>query len=269
MALDGRNGTVLWHIPLHSGWSNKGLALADVFGTGQQELLAEEYGPTGDDGIAVIDPHTGARLAWYALQRGWAATRGPVVADLQGDGYMEIVVPVTRPHAGNATYCLQKRTDVPCREGALEILATHQPFSSQYTNSFAWDQQLDAHAYDPTPRTHPTNGPPLAWPNEANARIVPNNGIPTPPPKPDPTPTPGPANVTANGTANATTPPPAPTVVNATPTPSPSPTTLTNVPPSDAPILPPANAPTPGPGAAATMVAGLLAMAFARRRTRK
>ncbi|MHB8606069.1 MAG: PKD domain-containing protein [Thermoplasmatota archaeon] len=140
-ALDGRTGAVLWRESLTEGWSNKGIALADVFGDGRQLILADEYGPTGDDGLSVIDPANGNRLGWVALQHGWTASRGPVVGDLYGNGNMEIVVPMMR--GGNSTtWCASHVSDVGCREGAIEILATGKAFRSLFNDAPTWNLPL-------------------------------------------------------------------------------------------------------------------------------
>lgn len=136
-ALDGRTGDLLWRHPLQTGWSNKDVSLADVYGDGRQLLLAIEYGPSGDDGVSIIDPHNGQHVGWAPLKAGWLATRGPIVADLYGDGKMEVVVPVMR-NATSSDWCFQMRPDIACREGAIEILATNHHYSSAFSDSFTW-----------------------------------------------------------------------------------------------------------------------------------
>jgi outer membrane protein assembly factor BamB len=143
-ALDGRDGSVLWTTNLTTGWSNKGMALADFLGDGRQLLLVEEYGGTGGDGLSLVDPHNGARLGWVPLHAGWQASRGPAVVDLYGDGQMEIVVPLMRGAA--ATWCAQQRPDLPCREGAIEVLATGQRFDAAWDGAPQWNLPAGPHA---------------------------------------------------------------------------------------------------------------------------
>jgi outer membrane protein assembly factor BamB len=212
MALDGKTGNVLWNTTLASGWSNKMPVLVDLYGDGRQELIAEEYGPTGDDGLGVFDPHTGQRFTWYPLQHGWGATRGPMAVDLWGDGYMELVVPLARG-VTDPNYCPEKRADLPCREGALEVLATHKAYSSQFRDVFTWDQKGDAHVFDAAPATASPTSAPTAWPNEANAPFVRPYGQPGAIP---PTPV-TPASPTLT-TPTLTTPAPNATTPSTTPT---------------------------------------------------
>jgi outer membrane protein assembly factor BamB len=141
-ALDGRDGHVLWNRSFQSGWSNKDLSLVDVYGDGRQRLLAEELGP-GGDGLSVTDPRTGLKIDWIPLHPGWEATRGPLVADLFGDGKTAIVVPVMR-NATQASWCAQQRPDIACREGALEILSTGRRYSSAFNDSFTWSLPANA-----------------------------------------------------------------------------------------------------------------------------
>ncbi|MHB8604979.1 MAG: FG-GAP repeat domain-containing protein [Thermoplasmatota archaeon] len=151
-ALDGRDGHVLWHVGLNSGWSNKDVALADVYGDGRQLLLADSFGTSGGDGIGVFDPANGVEIGWAPIRAGWSATRGPLVGDLFHDGGMDIVIPVMRPAASNAS-CPEPRPDLPCREGAIEILSTGQPMSSAFTDVFTWNLAID-HVFDKNATVH-------------------------------------------------------------------------------------------------------------------
>ncbi|MHB8632906.1 MAG: hypothetical protein ACYDBQ_02900 [Thermoplasmatota archaeon] len=138
-ALDGRDGHLLWNVSLVSAWSNKDVSLADIFGDGRQLLVAEEYGPTGGDGLRVIDPQTGARLGWIGLMPGWSATRGPIVADLDHNGTMSLIVPMMRN--APASWCAQVRPDLACREGAIEILAVPHPYSAAFSDNLPWSSR--------------------------------------------------------------------------------------------------------------------------------
>lgn len=85
-------GAQVWKQSLDTFWSNKDVALADVDGDGVQEVLANGPGE-GHDGVWYLDSRTGAKEAFvdaypYQLQR------GPIVADLAGNGKMQWVAPV-------------------------------------------------------------------------------------------------------------------------------------------------------------------------------
>ncbi|MHB8586214.1 MAG: hypothetical protein ACYDDF_10335 [Thermoplasmatota archaeon] len=185
-ALDGRTGAVLWHDTLINGWSNHDVSLADVYGNGKQEIVADEFGPTGGDGISIIDPHTGQKLAWYPLEAGWVANRGPLVADLYGDGRMEVIIPMVRGES--PSYCPQQRSDLGCRQGAIEILATGQPMASLFTDSFTWNLALDHNWDGKGVFEQPTNATPTPTPSPtANSTVQsPKNATPAPAASPGP-----------------------------------------------------------------------------------
>jgi len=122
-ALDGRTGAALWHAPIDSAWSNKDVAVAPFMpGDPELQVLAEEqYG--GRDGLGLYSLKDGSLVAYAPLPApGWTITRGPVLADLDGDGYAEAIVPVTHDAKGCG-----HALDVGCREGALVIFSTRAP----------------------------------------------------------------------------------------------------------------------------------------------
>jgi heme/copper-type cytochrome/quinol oxidase subunit 2 len=83
-------GQLVWKQSLGSFWSNKDLALADVDGDGEQEVLAN--GPNGGhDGIWLLSAATGAKESFVDLYP-WMMSRGPVVYDMDGDGGMQLIV---------------------------------------------------------------------------------------------------------------------------------------------------------------------------------
>jgi len=85
-------GNLRWTITMGAWWNNKDLALADVDADGVQEVLAN--GPSGgNDGIWYLNSRTGAKEAFVSASP-WKLTRGPVVANLWGEGTMQWVVPV-------------------------------------------------------------------------------------------------------------------------------------------------------------------------------
>ena len=83
-------GNLVWKTSLNTYWSNKDLAIGDVDGDGVQEILAN--GPsTGGDGIWMLDSVTGAKESFLSLHP-WKAQRGPILADLHGDGGMDLAI---------------------------------------------------------------------------------------------------------------------------------------------------------------------------------
>lgn len=257
-ALDGRDGTPIWHKGVEVWWSNKDFVIADVTGDGKHEILA----PTarlGSDGLGVYDLRTGERKGWFPLDR--QASRGPVAGDLYGDGKLYLVVPVAKKITDRPNY---RNVDVGYREGELRIIATGQPYDVLFSANFHLSedqketQKGTVGKAPPTPTT-PTPTPPPTTPSPPMPTATPTP-VPTPTPTsatPAPTPTPTPtASPTTSPTPGATpTGPPATPPTQPTPAPTPTPTESAS--------------PIPGPGAwtlVAAAAAGALVLAGRRRR---
>jgi hypothetical protein len=85
-------GTMVWRQTMATFWNNKDIAMADADGDGKQEILAT--GPNGShEGIWSLNVATGAKEAFVDAYP-WMVTRGPIVADLAGDGTMQFVLEV-------------------------------------------------------------------------------------------------------------------------------------------------------------------------------
>lgn len=131
-ALSGRDGGVLWRTPVDVYWSNKDFVVADVDGDGGWEIVVNEADrDLGRDGLTLLDMATGERRGWWPLPAGWGATRGPVAADVEGDGTMEIAVPLWRRDS-SPNY---RSLDVGHREGAIVLIATGAPFATVHAGN--------------------------------------------------------------------------------------------------------------------------------------
>ncbi|HUR25464.1 MAG TPA: VCBS repeat-containing protein [Candidatus Thermoplasmatota archaeon] len=97
-------GNRVWKISMSTFWNNKDMALADADGDGQQEILATGPG-NGHEGIWYINSATGAKETFVDAYP-WQVTRGPVIADLRGDGRMQFVLE-TGPMATTAGPAVQ------------------------------------------------------------------------------------------------------------------------------------------------------------------
>ncbi|MHB8586037.1 MAG: carboxypeptidase regulatory-like domain-containing protein [Thermoplasmatota archaeon] len=113
-ALDPQ-GNLLWVDNLSTPWSNTDVAVADVYGNGQQDILADDN-EGGQDGLGVFNLQ-GHHVGFIPAQPGWSVTRGPEVADLRNDGHLEIILPVHQ-QANDCTVSL----NIGCRHGAMEII---------------------------------------------------------------------------------------------------------------------------------------------------
>lgn len=118
-ALDGRDGSPLWHRGISVYWSNKDFVILDVDGDGDQEIVAPTA-KAGCEGLGVYDLETGEPGGFFCAGDGWGMTRGPVAADLDGDGDVELVVPYNRRAEGTP----YRSIDVGYREGKLVVIET-------------------------------------------------------------------------------------------------------------------------------------------------
>ncbi|HVL47308.1 MAG TPA: FG-GAP-like repeat-containing protein [Candidatus Thermoplasmatota archaeon] len=138
-ALDGRNGKLLWRVGVDATWSNKNVAIADVNGDGAQEIVVEAQ-KFALDGLALHDPKTGEEKGWIPFPPGgWKASRGPIVADIAGDGYAQVVIPLMRGAEG----CAGPKLDVGCREGAIMVYDTNVALDAAYSNNERFNHALD------------------------------------------------------------------------------------------------------------------------------
>lgn len=95
-----RTGALEWRTELDTWWSNKDLAIGDVDGDGEQEVLANGPSPDGsEDGIWVLDVETGAQEQFVSVAP-WKIQRAPILADLWGSGTMQWVVQVAPATSG-------------------------------------------------------------------------------------------------------------------------------------------------------------------------
>lgn len=126
-ALEGATGELLWRVETPNLWSNKNLAVADVTGDGEAEILANELQHGDGLGLFTLE---GQRSGFVPAPQGWVVSKGPLVDDLTGDGHLEIVLPVHR----SADFC-ERELDVGCREGALAVYSTGSQATPLYSNN--------------------------------------------------------------------------------------------------------------------------------------
>lgn len=207
-ALDGTDGSEIWHTPITVYWSNKDFVIADADGDGDQDVIA----PTakgGSDGLGVYDLETGERTGWFGFT--WQASRGPVAGDLYGDGKLYLVVPVAHSR-DEPNY---RSLDVGYREGALKIIRTNVAYDATFSANILWtDEVLEAQptgtsGASPTPPaqpTQPTSEPPapqpptdVAPPPAPTAGAAPTPGSPAPATSPSGSTSPPVTNVTMRG----------------------------------------------------------------------
>lgn len=103
-------GSLLWNTTLDAWWSNKDLGIADLDGDMDREVLVN--GPSTDgarDGWWVLNVSTGAPESFLDVYP-YKTTRGPRLADLDGDGKLDFVTTV-EGHEGNTTL----------NEGAIQV----------------------------------------------------------------------------------------------------------------------------------------------------
>ncbi|MES2153963.1 MAG: hypothetical protein V4510_02415 [bacterium] len=113
-----RSGNLVWRQTLGTWWSNKDVPLADVDGDGVQDMIANGPNAGGHDGLWSLDSRTGAKESFVDLWP-WKLARAPVVADLAGNGMMQLVAEVGQldPSAGGA---------------AILVYDTGKPYSSAW-----------------------------------------------------------------------------------------------------------------------------------------
>lgn len=87
------DGQDVWVREVDSWWSNKDVALGDPDGDGGLELLVN--GPKGGvDGLWRLSADTGSAEGMIGAE-GWKMLGSPVLADLRGDGQMQLAYAVT------------------------------------------------------------------------------------------------------------------------------------------------------------------------------
>ncbi len=137
-ALNGA-GDLLFRTETRGYWGNKDIAIADVDGDGVQEILVNEG--VGDvDGIGVFNMG-GERVAGIPLN-GWAASRGPIIADLRGDGSARLIVPVVMDRA-EPNY---RELDVGYRAGKILIYDLGVAHDAAWGGNILFNERLD-HVY--------------------------------------------------------------------------------------------------------------------------
>ncbi len=104
-------GDLLWRTVVDNTWSNDDLALADMDGDGDLEVLAIGYNSNGQDGVWYIDAITGKQEKHVAFGD-WQASRGPLVGDFDGSGKTSWAIPVHRSSKGGAFIVFE--TDAKC-----------------------------------------------------------------------------------------------------------------------------------------------------------
>lgn len=127
-SVDGRTGEGLWRVEIPSPSSDQQLAIADVTGDGDVEVLAHEV-LDGRSGLSLFST-TGVRKGFLPAPEGWTVTKGPVLTDLGGNGHLDIVLPVHR----NSDHCTRD-LHVGCREGAIQIYRTPSRATPLYANN--------------------------------------------------------------------------------------------------------------------------------------
>lgn len=138
IAVSGATGEAIWRRGIDATWSNKDIVVADVNGDGKQDILVEEQDATGLDGLSLYGSNS-MRKDFAAVPSGWLLSRGPVAADLYGDGHVYVAVPVYR----NGTGCLNRGLDVGCREGAIAIFRGEGALTSaDWTNNVLFNGDL-------------------------------------------------------------------------------------------------------------------------------
>jgi hypothetical protein len=126
-ALEGDTGQLVWRNELKNYWSNKNLAVGDVTGDGEVEILANEV--DGGDGLGLYTLD-GDKTGFVPAPDGWVVSKGPTIVDLDGDEDKEIILPVHR----TSDHCSKDR-DVGCREGALQIYDAPGDATPVYDNN--------------------------------------------------------------------------------------------------------------------------------------
>lgn len=154
-ALNGRDGSLLWRLPVDVRWSNKDLVVLDADGDGDLDVILNEADrASGRDGLSVVELSDGARRGSWTFPAGWGASRGPVAADTDGDGTTELVVPLWRADP-SPNY---RSLDVGHREGALLVVATGRAMAGPATGNVLFAPGHDwvrGDLGEPVPRIEP------------------------------------------------------------------------------------------------------------------
>jgi outer membrane protein assembly factor BamB len=199
-ALNGRDGSVLWHVSIPIYWSNKDFVIADADGDGKMDVITPEP-KLGLDGIGVHDLSTGKAKGWFGLQDGWGMTRGPVAGDLYGDGKLYLVVPAAKKITDRPNY---RSLDVGYRDGELHIIDTGQRYDVAFSANFLLsDDQKETQVHGTTgqPPT-PVTPPPTVTTTPPTATTSPPPNTTSTPPSTSP-----PVTTTRPPTGTASTPP--------------------------------------------------------------
>lgn len=239
-ALDGRDGSPIWHRGISVYWSNKDFVIADL---GQGDVIIAPTAKGGQDGLGLYDLKTGEPRGWFPLD--WQQSRGPVAGNVYGDGKLALVVPLAK-RSDQPNY---RSLDVGLREGKLVVVATDASYDVSFSaNFYNSDDQKEK-------------------PVQGSVGTTPTPVVETTPPTTAPSPTPTQNEEVPPPPTNVTTPPTttggnATNSTNATTTSPPTGTTTTS-PPTEA--TGGNEAPAPGVALLVAAVAGIAVLARRRR----
>ncbi len=141
-AVKGSTGELIWQVETQGFWSNSNIALADVTDDDRQELLVVGS-QAGQEGVSLFDLQ-GERIGFIEAPGGWRVNRGPSAVDLDGDGTVEIVLPIMRDASG-----CSRDLDVGCREGALQVYRTQGSGEPIWPNVKFFNDAYDDQGVEP------------------------------------------------------------------------------------------------------------------------